>query len=281
MPRPWRRPIGHAWARCPSARTGYATDLRDTLKVLRIHAALQKKPLRIRSILAPLLRNAALPLKFVEKCLPTVRSRKLASVLELEVGNLASMRVLATAAAALGYALRIRANGALDPDVLRFAADATVVSVVAPSHFICPVDLADLGCVHVVPITEGFREDRNQRLLLRDAVNAGTPIALGSGYGTDGLAAINPQFLLHLACERFGLTLEEAIVATTYNALCALRMSHVAGSLEPGKSADLVVMDVPDYRELARRVGHSDAELVFSAGRAVYRRAPLTGLNPD
>jgi imidazolonepropionase len=113
-------------------------------------------------------------------------------------------------------------------------------------------------------------------------VEAGTSIALGSGYETGGMAAFNPQFLLHLACDRFGLTCEEAIVATTYNALCALRMSHVAGSLEPGKYADLVVMDVPDYRELARRVGHSDAALVIRAGQIVYRRAPvLAGLNPD
>ena len=29
----------------------------------------------------------------------------------------------------------------------------------------------------------------------------------------------------------------------------------LSGSLEPGKSADLLVMDVPDYRELPRRAG--------------------------
>jgi imidazolonepropionase len=59
-------------------------------------------------------------------------------------------------------------------------------------------------------------------------------------------------------------------------------MSHVAGSLEPGKYADIVVMDVPDYRELARRVGDSDATLVMRAGHVIYCRAALelTGLEP-
>jgi imidazolonepropionase len=167
--------------------------------------------------------------------------------------------------------------------MLEFAVGAGVVSIVAPSGFTCPAALADLGCVHVIPMTEALGQDRNQLVHVREAVEAGTPIALGSGYGTRGNAAFNPQFLLHLACDRFGLTCEEAIVATTWNALCALRMSHVAGSLEPGKYADLVVMDVPDYRELARRVGDSDATLVVRAGHPVYRRAPLelTGLKRD
>ena len=55
-------------------------------------------------------------------------------------------------------------------------------------------------------------------------------------------------------------------------------MSHVTGSLEPGRAADLLIMDVPDYRELARRAGHNDVQLALRAGRVVYQRA---GLNLD
>jgi imidazolonepropionase len=265
------------------AHTGYAADPRDTLKTLRVHAALQKKPLRIRSILSPLFGSDVLPRDFAETLLPSIRVKKLATVLELAAGDLEAMRSLATAAAALGYSIRMRAKGPPDRDMLEFAASAGVFSIVAPSGFTCPAALADIGCVHVIPMTEALREDRNHRVHVRQAVEAGTPMALGSGYGSRGNAALNPQFLLHLACNRFGLTCEEAIVATTWNALCALRMSHVAGSLEPGKYADLVVMDVPDYRELARRVGDSDAALVMRAGQPVYRRAPLdlTGLKRD
>jgi imidazolonepropionase len=49
----------------------------------------------------------------------------------------------------------------------------------------------------------------------------------------------------------------------------------VAGSLEPGKTADLVVLEVPDYRELPRRAGHHDVSLVMRAGQPVFRSAPL------
>ncbi len=52
-------------------------------------------------------------------------------------------------------------------------------------------------------------------------------------------------------------------------------MSHVTGSLEPGKQADLIIMDVPDYRELPRRAGHHDAHVVMRAGKVVYRTGKL------
>jgi imidazolonepropionase len=258
------------------AHTGYAADLRDTVKVLRIHQALQGKPLRVRSVLSPPLTNGALPENLAEKWLPAIRQRKLSAMLELAGElNLDQIRPLATVAAALGYSTRLRAKGPPDAHLLEFAAEAGTVSIIAPAGYECPRQLADMGCVHVIPVSEAVREDLNLRAYVRQAVDAGTPIALSSGHSTNRSEAFNPQFLLHLACAGLGLTCEEAIVAATYNAACALRMSHVTGSLEPGKSADLAVMDVPDYRELTRRAGHNDVELVIRAGLPVYRRASL------
>jgi len=99
---------------------------------------------------------------------------------------------------------------------------------------------------------------------------------MASGYERDGTASMNPQYLLYMACRYLGLTIEEAIVATTYNAACSLRLSHVTGSLGCGKSADICVMDVDDYHELARRPGHHDISMVMRAGKIVYRRPHLT-----
>ena len=72
------------------------------------------------------------------------------------------------------------------------------------------------------------------------------------------------------------MTTAEAIVAVTYNAACSLRLSHVTGSLAPGKAADICIMNVGDYHELARRVGHHDTGLVMRAGKVVCRRPSLT-----
>jgi len=36
---------------------------------------------------------------------------------------------------------------------------------------------------------------------------------------------------------------------------------------------------VSDYRELARRAGHNDVQLVIRAGQIIYKRAALMGLD--
>jgi imidazolonepropionase len=83
------------------------------------------------------------------------------------------------------------------------------------------------------------------------------------------------QFILHLACSRLKLGPEEAITAATHNAAAALRLADSAGSLAPERQADLIVMDVGDYRDLITRAGHHDISIVMRAGRIIYRRPSL------
>jgi imidazolonepropionase len=83
------------------------------------------------------------------------------------------------------------------------------------------------------------------------------------------------QFILHLACSRLKLTPEEAITAATHNAAVALRFDDAAGSLAPRRRADLIVMDVADYRDLTTRAGHHDVLIVMRGGRTIYRRPSL------
>jgi imidazolonepropionase len=130
------------------------------------------------------------------------------------------------------------------------------------------------GCVHVIQAIGEFDSDAASPQAFRKSLDNGWPAAI-SGGAAPGHAVANPQYLLHMAATRFGMAAEEAIMATTWNASCSLRMSHVTGSLEPGKAADLLIMDVPDYRELARRPGESDVYMSLSAGRVVYRRGGL------
>ena len=133
--------------------------------------------------------------------------------------------------------------------------------------------LARIGLVRVLPALDCAAGADTAPT--RAAIAGGAAIALSPSYRSHGVSSLNTQYLLHVAVERLGMSPEEAIVATTYNAACSLRLSHVTGSLEPGKSADLLILDVPDYRDLPRRAGHTDVSLVMRAGRIVFRRAPL------
>jgi imidazolonepropionase len=257
------------------AHTGNAGTLRETTKTLLIHRDLQKKPLRIRSIFSP--RTTTEVEEITAQWLPAILRRKLASIFELTISAESGGREFATAAASAGYSLRFRSVQPLDDAGYELALEAGAVAIVAPPS--AHTDYADrasaLGCVHVLIAGNALHMALDLVASTRALVDAGAAVALGSGYGARGYATCNPQFLLHLAASRFGLTAEEAICATTWNAACSLRMSHVTGSLQPGKTADLVIVDVPDYRELARRAGHNDVQNVIAAGRVIYRRAGL------
>jgi imidazolonepropionase len=273
-----------AWARCGvlsvGAHSGYARDLRETVKVLKIHRALQGKPLRIRSIFSP--RKPDLKV-MIEQWLPAIRKMNLAPVFELTAGaddclGVDHARVVATVAAGLGYSLRIRAAAApADAGVCDLALEGGVLAIVSgmPPHVPHAARLAALGCVHIISAMSTASDDPDIRNQVRAALEEGAAFALASGYQSTGPGSFNSQYLLHLATERYGLSDEEAIVAATWNAACSLRMSHVVGSLEPGKTGDVLLMDVPDYRDLARRPGHSDVQVVLRAGQVIYERGGL------
>jgi imidazolonepropionase len=76
-------------------------------------------------------------------------------------------------------------------------------------------------------------------------------------------------FIIALACRALRLTPAEAIVAATLNAACAVERGGETGSLEVGKWADLVVLEMPDYRHLAYRFATNLVAGVIKAGQVV------------
>jgi imidazolonepropionase len=75
------------------------------------------------------------------------------------------------------------------------------------------------------------------------------------------------QFIIALACRTMRLSPAEAITAATINAAHALGLGHEVGSLEPGKRADLLVLDVPSYQFLGYRFGTNLVHTVVAGGR--------------
>jgi imidazolonepropionase len=102
----------------------------------------------------------------------------------------------------------------------------------------------------------------------------------------DGLLAIasdlNPgtawcgsmQFTIALACRTLRLSPSQALVAATLNAAAAVGLADRIGSLHPGKDADLVILSVPDYRQVAYRFGGNLVAQVIKKGSLVVDRSP-------
>ena len=74
------------------------------------------------------------------------------------------------------------------------------------------------------------------------------------------------------ACLDSGLTVEETLTGMTLNAAASLGLSAEIGSLEVGKSADLVVLDAPDDRHLIYHWGVNLAAAVVNRGRVAWSR---------
>lgn len=257
------------------AHTLAAADLQNTARALRLHHKLQAKPLRILSVFSP--RPDARPehlRNLTDAWMPAIFNRRLASLLEIPDAPASTQTALAAAAAAAGFSIRIRLPETSLANTCDLAWAAGAISLIGGVPDVSNVtrNLALAGCVTV---EAGTRILAGRASSARRAIDEGTPLALASGYREDVPSSMNPQFLLYLAGHALGMTAEEAIVAATYNAACSLRFSHVTGSVAPGKSADLCLMDVDDYHELARRAGHHDVSLVMRAGKVVYRRAGM------
>lgn len=102
----------------------------------------------------------------------------------------------------------------------------------------------------------------------RSLIDRGDAVALASGGG-------NMQMAVALGCRAMDMTPAEAIAAATFNGACAIGRSRSVGSLEAGKSADLLILGVPDYRELPYHLGVNLVNLVMIRGTVRVRKSEV------
>ena len=102
--------------------------------------------------------------------------------------------------------------------------------------------------------------------------DSGGLLALASDFGVGPGAAPSPSlpFVIALAVRHCGLTVAEAITATTVNAAAALGLDD-RGVIAPGLRADLVLLRHADERLLAHDFGESPIDRVICAGKLLPR----------
>jgi imidazolonepropionase len=80
------------------------------------------------------------------------------------------------------------------------------------------------------------------------------------------------QLVIALACRLHAISPAEAIRTATLGAARALALGDRIGSLEPGKQADLLVLDVDRHEDLAYKIGRNAVDLVIKRGAIVVDR---------
>jgi imidazolonepropionase len=264
------------------AKTSGTLDPNLETKLLRVLSAQKNGPLDLSPTLncrVPPSQPAAALDRMINHLLPAVRRRRLAPFAELVWEHAADsehyLRFL-DAAQQLGFSCRIHAA---NPDVGAAVAAAVERNVAAIDHmeYATPEAIRALAAsetmVTLLPCVSfgaGGPTPPGRAL-----INAGVAIALATNFNPQHTPALNMQTVVSLACIRMGLTPAEAITATTINGAYALGCANRVGSLEPGKSADVLVLNISDYREMPDHFGVNLAHMTLKRGACIYEEAQV------
>ena len=80
----------------------------------------------------------------------------------------------------------------------------------------------------------------------RGLIAAGVAVAVATDFNPGSAPSYHLPLALTLACTLQRMTPSEALKGATIYAARAVGLEHLVGSLEPGKAADLAVLDAPD-----------------------------------
>jgi len=134
---------------------------------------------------------------------------------------------------------------------LRMMAEKKVVAVLLP-------------CSSFTLLTKKYPDARSM-------IEMGVPVALATDYNPNCLTE-NMQAIVTLAAYNMRLTAAEAITAATVNAAHAIKRNERVGSIEPGKQADIVVLDAPNHRYLTYHLWVNLVDTVIKKGEIRYQQ---------
>lgn len=107
----------------------------------------------------------------------------------------------------------------------------------------------------------------------RDLLDAKVDVALGTDLNPGSSMTSSLPLMTSLASMQIGMSCEESWRAVTVAAARSLGLEDTIGSITPGRQADLVVFDAPDYRYIPYHYGDNHARVVIKRGRVVVNRS--------
>jgi imidazolonepropionase len=269
------------------AKSGYGLSVEDELKSLHVLAALRSRS-RLETV-PTLLGAHAVPAehagsrdeyirKIIQEMLPQVVQEGLAQFCDVfcEKGyfTLEESRTILLAAKEAGLGLRIHADelthnggarlaaelGARSADHLQNIDDKDIDALKQAGTVatLLPGTTFNLGTMHYAPA--------------RKLIAAGVPVALATDFNPGTCFTLNMQLILAIACTQMKMTPAEAITAATVNGAYSLGLADRLGTLEAEKQADIVLMDVADYRELPYFFGINHCVVTIKKGNIVINR---------
>ena len=272
------------------AKSGYGLNREDELRSLEIlHAVAADHPL---DIAATFLGAHQIPKEWSDRrmayldhlndeVLPEVKERGLAEAVDIfcdeGVWTVEESRHHLAAAKAQGFSLRVHADelarlgaaelagelGAASADHLCRIGDEGIAALkeAGTTAVLLPGTVQSLGVKAIPPA--------------REMIEAGCIVALATDFNPGTSYVISMPTCIAIACTLMRMTAAEALAAATINAAWSLGRADRLGSIEPGKQADLVVLDRPSHLFLPYELGESPVAAVVKRGEVVHRAAPI------
>jgi imidazolonepropionase len=288
-------------------KTGYGLDTASELKLLEAMACLDRShPV---DIVPTFLGAHAVPPEYTGRedeyveqitteMLPNIKSQIANSKFKLggrpeifcdvfcEEGafTLEQTRRILKRAKALGFGLKIHVDEFKPLGGARLGVELGATSVdhfvVTPPEEVELVARSDVIAVSLpgTPFGLGHGDSSPARLLLEH----GGALALATDCNPGTCWCESMQFIIALACRAMRLSPAQALAAATLNAAYAVGRGEQTGSLEAGKLADALILDVPDYRHLGYRFGTNLVRSVIKRGElAIDKWGGYEKTSPD
>jgi len=272
------------------AKAGCDLDESTEIKLLRALAALREAPLDVlptvllRLPAAGADRTAEAAVDWVcRELLPKISKRRLARfadlVLDGDPTHQRWFKRLLGAARRCGLACELHCGPGAARRAMDLAASGHVVSI---GHLedAPPADVRALagfrGVATLLPRVDLLRTEAAPGV--RALIEAGWPIALASNFNPQYSPTLNMQTVVALASMQFGLAAAEAISAATINGAHAVGDAGRVGSLELGKEADLLILNISDYREMTAQFGRNLVRLTMKRGAFIYKEGEVAPL---
>jgi len=269
------------------SKSGYGLDLEAELRQLEAMRILDaRQPVDIvatymgpHSIPQEYKGNPADYIDFIiSTVLPAVKGKKIARFCDIfcerGVFELEDSRRFLTAAKAAGFGLKLHAD---EIDRIGGAGLAAELGATSADHLLkaAPEDLDAMAAAGVVatclPITAfSLREPYADA---RAMIDRGLAVALGSDFNPGSCYSQSIPLAAALGALYMRMSMEEILTALTLNGAAALDLASDRGSIEPGKLADILILDAPSYRHLAYNVGMNVVHTVLKRGKIVSVRA--------
>jgi imidazolonepropionase len=255
------------------AKTGATPDIPAETKLIRVLAALRRTPV---DLVSTFLCSDTCP-EFVSRCgelLARAHRRGIGVAEWVWSGpgaNAALCDEFLRSARSLGMACKIHAHSA-DPGGAIAAALANEAISIDHLEHATAGDAALLAGSNVIATllpAASFRMG-GPYVPARALIDAGAAVALATDFSPQEASTLSMQTVISLACAQLGMTPAEAVTAATFNAAHALSRADSVGSLEPGKRADLVLLNTADYTELAHHLGTNLVHMTVKNGAVIY-----------